>query len=292
MLKLSSVSVEGRISDIALDIEAGQWWTLLGPNGAGKSSLLSVCAGLEQYDGNIAITPRLTLQTQAHSDKPNSDKTNSDKTHSDKTNSDKTHSDKTHRNKHCAALRDLPLSQLSAFRCMLTQQHQLQFHLSVSELFSFFTALDNIPAPIDDALSITELIDQAFHQLSGGEQQRVHLARNLMQVWPAIETGSALLILDEPLQQMDVRIQIKSLTLFQSLASLGNTIIMSDHDINHALHFSTHCLLLKGGRQLKHGPSQEVLSLENLERLYQHKFEWIERADSHTVRKYCVARAD
>lgn len=244
MLRFDSVSLDARLYDISLSLDAGQWWTLLGPNGAGKSTLLSLAAGLEKASsGEVSIGGR--------------------------------------------PLSQIDIGHLSEYRCLASQFYRSEFNISVRESFLFFNGFCDIPGLIESHLEVACLLDKVVESLSGGEKQRVHLARNLMQLWPRIELGKALILLDEPLQQMDVSFQAKALELISKLHQLGNTIVMSHHDINQAVQHSTHICLIKDGRIFDDGDTHAVVTLDKLQTLYSHTFQLVK--NEHNNRAYFIS---
>lgn len=187
-------------------------------------------------------------------------------------------------------VRDISVSQLASTRCLVTQAYSTEFSISVAELFSFFTEISVCPDLIEQHLDLSTLFNKSFSRLSGGEKQRVHLARNLMQVWPMIEQGKALILLDEPLQQMDIKHQFESLRLFAELQNLGNLLIMSHHDLNQAMLYASDACLLKAGKLIQAGQQQEVLTQTNLEYLFDQRFTQI--IDKNTTQSYLISTPD
>jgi len=96
--------------------------------------------------------------------------------------------------------------------------------------------------------------------LSGGERQRVAIATLLTQ-------APRLLLLDEPVSHLDLREQTRVLTLMRRLADRGHTVIMSLHDLNHALGYCDQLLLLHRGRALC-GPTRRLGTPRLLSRLF------------------------
>jgi len=112
------------------------------------------------------------------------------------------------------------------------------------------------PLTTDEALKMVGLAhkaDSVIINLSGGERRRVYIAMTLLQ-------GAGLVLLDEPLANLDIRYQIELLRLLKELrASRGITVIMALHDINIALQFDT-LLLIKEGEIIGTGTPDAVLT--------------------------------
>ncbi len=170
------------------------------------------------------------------------------------------------------ALGDIGLNALASRRCLVTQSYRTEFAISVAETLYFFTRSRDIPELLEKSLEIKPLLNKAFESLSGGEKQRVHLARNFMQIWQAITKGNALILLDEPLQQMDIRHQVTTLDLIRLLQNMGNIIVMSHHDINQSAQYSTHVAFLKHAQLLAQGSATEVINKDSLGSLYDQAF--------------------
>lgn len=169
-------------------------------------------------------------------------------------------------------LTKISIGAFSARRCLVSQAYRTEFSISVRELLRFFTQLDHVPELIERHLEVVSLIEKSFDKLSGGEKQRIHLARNLMQIWSSIETGSALVLLDEPLQQMDISHQVHALALIQEIQALGNAIVMSHHDINQTMQYCTHACLIKAGAIVQAGRREQVMTQANMETLFSQSF--------------------
>jgi iron complex transport system ATP-binding protein len=106
------------------------------------------------------------------------------------------------------------------------------------------------------------LADRAFATLSGGEKQRVVIAS-------AIAQEADLLLLDEPTASLDLGYQFEVATLLERLnRERGTTMVVSTHDLNLAAALCARIVLLKEGRVIAQGPTNEVLTESNIRSLY------------------------
>ena len=124
---------------------------------------------------------------------------------------------------------------------------------------------------VDDALAhvgITALATRSFSTLSGGEKQRVLIARALVQ-------EARVLILDEPTNHLDIRYQLEVLELVRGM---GVTTLMSIHDVNLAAQYCDHIVVLQGGRVQAAGPVETVLIPEVLEPVFGVRVERVARS--------------
>ncbi|MBI3068384.1 MAG: ABC transporter ATP-binding protein, partial [Betaproteobacteria bacterium] len=97
---------------------------------------------------------------------------------------------------------------------------------------------------------------------SGGERQRARLAQTLAQ-------DPQLYLLDEPLQHLDLRHQLQALTLFERRARGSNrAVMMVLHDLLWPARYCSHALLIHDGGEVVTGAAHEVLTADNLKRLY------------------------
>lgn len=112
------------------------------------------------------------------------------------------------------------------------------------------------------AVGLDGLEQRAQTALSGGERRRLDIATVLVQ-------DPGLFLLDEPTHQLDLHHQLALLDLLRRLTELENrTVVMSLHDINLAARYCSHILMLFGDGEVLLGATAEVLSPENLTRLY------------------------
>lgn len=124
---------------------------------------------------------------------------------------------------------------------------------------------------IDAALAEVDLAD--FHErvmttLSGGEQQRAHFARVLVQLACGEEThGPGVLLLDEPTANLDLRHQLDVIAAAKTRADRGTTVIAILHDFNLAALLARRIVVLDGGRIDSDGTPDQVITDALLERV-------------------------
>ena len=109
---------------------------------------------------------------------------------------------------------------------------------------------------------VIELRDRGFSELSGGEKQRVVIARALAQ-------EPRILLLDEPATFLDIRHEVEIFDLLTDLCEAeGKTLVVVLHDLNLAGLYCRRLAFLRGGRVLAEGPTDEVLTYANVRATY------------------------
>jgi iron complex transport system ATP-binding protein len=230
---LSRVADGRRILDrVELSFASGQLSLIVGPNGAGKSTLLKLLSGqLRPQSGEIRYGD--------------------------------------------ADLRSLAPRRLATMRAILSQNLQIAFPLSVREVvmmgrYPHFlgrpTAQDEkVCDDVMRAFDVLDMADRDFLTLSGGEQQRVHFARVLAQIWLPVPGPGRFLFLDEPLTFLDIAHQFAFMRTVQELARRQDLVVAGAvHDLNLAARFSDRLLLLHGGKVIAMGTREEVLTPANV----------------------------
>lgn len=101
------------------------------------------------------------------------------------------------------------------------------------------------------ALQLQHFSTTDIRHISGGERQKVFIARAIAQKTPVI-------LLDEPVTYLDIKHQLEIMTLLQELAQRGYNIVMVVHDLNLALTFCSHFLLLKNGNVMYGGDQSHI----------------------------------
>ena len=242
-----SVLFEARNLDVAIGghqvcrrlnwrVNAGEYWAILGKNGAGKSTLLATIAGLRSpQGGELFIDGR--------------------------------------------PLGELAARELAALRGYLPQRSQDPFAATVLETalvgrhphlgrWDWESRQDKVIAEAALAeVGLAGLEERDVLTLSGGERQRLGLAQLLTQ-------APHLFLLDEPLAHLDINHQVAQMELLAKRAIQGANpgagVVAVLHDPGFAARYCRHALLLFGDGDWLAGPVAEIVTAENLSRLYGH----------------------
>ncbi|MGS3174432.1 ATP-binding cassette domain-containing protein [Aeromonas sanarellii] len=240
MLEARALAVPERLAPLDLAWAGGQLVALLGPNGSGKSSLLGALAGILPADGAVRIEGDEIVA--------------------------------------------LGWSELARRRAMLPQRQPQLFHIPVFQVLSLGLdeqglreAQNGAVAEICRALELEALLARDFSRLSGGEQQRVLIARTLLQLWPGLNTDGRVLLLDEPLAGLDLHHQLALLRLLKELAAQGLLVVVAIHDINLAIDWADRVLCLQQGRVVGEG-GVGIIDEALLERVFQIRTDRVESA--------------
>ena len=211
--------------------EPGQITAIVGPNGSGKTTLLRAVTGELPYKGIIEIAGYDISRMKGW--------------------------------------------QLAARRAVLPQITTLAFPFTVIEVVRL--GLMASAHADDHALPSRALADvglqgyekRFFQELSGGEQQRVNLARVLVQVWSPMNEGRPCwLLLDEPVSSLDIAHQLKVMTLLERYASRGGGIVTVMHDLNLTALYAHRIALMKDGQIRAAGSPAEVMTDDILSDVY------------------------
>jgi iron complex transport system ATP-binding protein len=168
----------------------------------------------------------------------------------------------------------LSCSERAGLIAVVPQEHDPPFPYTVADmvlmgrashvsLFSAPSARDIAAADAAmDRIGISRLRGRPYTRISGGERQLVLIARALAQDAPV-------LLLDEPTSHLDFRNQIMVLDKVREIVrQKGLTVLMTLHDPNLAMQFSDHVVMIAEGSVLAQGPPAEVLTAENMKRMY------------------------
>ncbi len=209
------------LNGVDLEVPEGEMMALVGPNGTGKSTLLRTLAGLLPIpSGRVLVAGRDLVKLS-------------------------------------------PLERARTL-AMVGQQEETPADLRVAEVVALGLLPHRPPwsgggrkernavAEALEQVSMTTYTNRGFHQLSGGEQRRVLLARGLAQ-------RTELLLLDEPTNHLDIRHQH---ALLRMVRGLGRTVIAAIHDLDLAATYFDHIVVLNDGGVAADGKPSEVLTPE------------------------------
>ena len=219
------------VDDFSFRLGEGEWMMLAGPNGAGKSTLIETIAQGVPYTGVIRWKGE--------------------------------------------DIRSLKGAQLARRIGVLSQKNNVGYAYTVEEVvglgrYAYKAGLfsgkdDRGKAAVEKALELTglaELRRASMLTLSGGEMQRVFLAQVFAQ-------DPQVLILDEPANHLDLKYQQHIFTLIQRwLQEPGRAVLSVVHDLSLARRYGSHAVLMDHGRSISRGRISEVMTSENLQRVY------------------------
>jgi iron complex transport system ATP-binding protein len=228
------------VSGINFALDHGRTMVLLGPNGVGKSTLLKTIAGLRRpIQGSVKV--------EGHE------------------------------------LHTLAIKERAKLIAWVPQSEKLEFGWRVDEFVGIgrTTRTQGLRNSKHDNEVIESSLEKVGCQtlrhrsvleLSGGELQRVRIARGLAQ-------EASILMLDEPTAHLDIQHQVEVLHLLQQLMSDGATIAISLHDLNQATALNAEYLLLHDQRGTHFSDRNELRKTNLLDGVYQNSIEQIVRSD-------------
>ncbi|WP_273783321.1 heme ABC transporter ATP-binding protein [Bartonella sp. AU15XJBT] len=223
------------LSHINLQAKSGAFTIIIGPNGSGKSTFVKALSGEIPYSGKITLNGYDVRQTKT--------------------------------------------CEMAKMRAVLPQSTTLVFPFLVHEVVGLGLSVNQITITkaelqnlIQEALERVDLSDYGnlyYHQLSGGEQARVQLARVLCQIWKPTYNGiPRWMILDEPIASLDIQHQIIVMDIAKQFAHSGGGVLAVLHDLNLAAHYADNMILLKEGEIYCEGNATHVLTTQNLHDVY------------------------
>ncbi|RYE08113.1 MAG: ABC transporter ATP-binding protein [Hyphomicrobiales bacterium] len=227
------VTAGGRaiLDGVGFSAAPGEVTGLIGPNGAGKSTLIAALQGFRDLaGGNVHFDDRDLLAIRP-----------------------------AERARFCASVEQFAST---------TERLTVRDVVALGRL-PFQSTWQSQPSAEDEAITDACLTDlglagfapRLYHTLSGGEQQRVQIARALAQ-------QPRLLLLDEPTSHLDIQAQLLALDLLQRRARAGCTIVIALHDLNLAARYCDRLVVLKSGQVAADGPPSAVLDAGLLARVY------------------------
>lgn len=232
------------LNNISLSFKKGKFYSIVGPNGSGKTTLLKNILKLLAVEKNTILIERNDVNK-------------------------------------------LNNNQLSKLISYVPQNTSIEFDFSVIDIvmmgrnpylkrFQAETKKDyEIAEEAMKRTNIWNLKNRSINTLSGGERQRVIIARALTQ-------STDIILLDEPISQLDIHHQINIMKLLKELTEEMNiTVITVIHDLNYAIQYSDYLLFLNNGKVFSFGYPEEVITKENLKEVYGMKFNIIKNSSNN-----------
>lgn len=234
MIEISGLSIrlsgKSVVRDVSFTARPGELTAIAGPNGSGKTTTMKAISGELGYQGSVRINSIEVATIEPW--------------------------------------------RLAMMRGVLPQASTISFPFTVREIvrMGLASGRNSRPEQADrtaaEALAAVDLAGfegRLYQELSGGEQQRVQLARVLCQISePVVDGLPCWLLLDEPVSSLDISHQLTIMTLARSFCERGGGVIAVMHDLNLTALFADQMVLLKSGELSAAGPVQEVLTDERL----------------------------
>ncbi len=223
------------IDNLSVDIKTNSFTSIIGPNGCGKTTLLKIIAGeLDYLQGAIAIDERdnkaLTADQRAR----------------------------------LLAFNRQQSDRLFPFTCL---DYVLMGRRPHKQRFEDYNQ-DDLRI-VEDAMQQTDclqFIDKKLNEVSGGELQRVNLARSLAQ-------DTAYLFCDESFSAMDIAYKHQLMSLLKDLTT-SKTVVSVVHDINLAYTYSDYVIIMKQGRVIAAGNPDDVLTVAQIRQVFDIEVEY------------------
>lgn len=226
------------IDNIDLEIGSGSFYGLIGPNGSGKSTLLDLISGYLRPDtGSVKLNG--------------------------------------------SPINSYQRSALAQMMTLVPQSFSFNFDFSVYEtvLMGRHPHINRFANPSESdhqnvnaalkTLEIETLADRSIRQLSGGEKQRVTVARALAQ-------DTDFMLLDEVTANLDINHAISIMKTLKTLSSDGKTVIAALHDLNMALAFCDKVIVLQDGRLHTYGTASNIIDSDLIAKIYRVSTEILE----------------
>ncbi|WP_020532629.1 heme ABC transporter ATP-binding protein [Flexithrix dorotheae] len=222
------------LKDCNLRVKPGCFTAVVGPNGAGKSSLMKILSGeIASYSGSIRINGKNIHHYKS--------------------------------------------KELSALRAVLPQHTIVNFPFTVEQVieigrYAHQTTTATNQKIIEEVLRLTGLTDfknRLYQTLSGGEKQRVQMARVMTQIHD-FSPEPKYLFLDEPTSSLDLAQQQSLLGLAKSLTQKNVGVLAILHDLNLATQFADEMLFLKKGETIAVGKAEVVIKQDIIEETFNH----------------------
>jgi iron complex transport system ATP-binding protein len=254
MIEATSLSyqVSGKylVKPLSVTFHAGEMAVIMGANGAGKSTFLKLLTGaLKPSSGNVLYKSK-DLSAYAS-------------------------------------------EELARERAVLSQSYQLNFPITVADIIMMgrYPYFNTSPTLYDQAifdaavhtLGIKHLLDRDYNTLSGGEAQKVQMARVLAQVWQKKGDKPKALYLDEPVSSLDMKYQHEILGIAKRFADAGNAVIAVLHDVNLAIQYADKIYFMKDGELQYSYTAGGDIDIESLYKVFDVRFESLKNTSGRQI---------
>ncbi|TGQ69378.1 heme ABC transporter ATP-binding protein [Mesorhizobium sp. M00.F.Ca.ET.186.01.1.1] len=232
-----SVDIAGKriVAGVDFDARPGEIAAVVGPNGSGKTTFLKALSGELAYSGQVVLNGR--------------------------------------------DLREMKPVHVAVERAVLPQATVLSFPFTVREVVKLGLVGGRSGAlPDEDArlperalarVDLDGFAGRFYQELSGGEQQRVQLARVLCQVWaPVLDGKPRYLFLDEPVSSLDIKHQLIIMNIARDFARGGGGVVAILHDLNLTAMYADRIFVMHRGRLAATGSPRDVLSDDMIEKVF------------------------
>jgi len=219
------------LDGVEFSAHAGHLTAIVGPNGSGKTTLIRALTQEIPYQGRILMGG--------------------------------------------VDIADMPASDLATRRAVLPQASKIAFPFTVLEIVRLgllagsYGAESSLPQRALARVGLDGFEGRFYQDLSGGEQQRVQLARVLAQVWDPLEGETPRwLFLDEPVSSLDIGHQLRVMQTAKDFAQAGGGVVAVMHDLNLTAMYADRIVLMSDGKIQASGSPNEVICDDTLSHAY------------------------